>query len=507
MAQARVLHRQGSYNDPCLLRQSFSQPQPSLDYSFQASRATDQFGSLTFAHTTAQAMLQHQYRPASHLLSSTWPFQQALSREQTRHVAAPPDPTPNNGNSSQNQFWGGSLAFGNDAIGWPSALPTKPFVMSEPEYHYLRNSDLSYNHMAAQAAMGKGGNIYGGHGDWLASGSNAIVGASDLDTNNSHSPNSYLNGNPESETYSPRSMLDQTSSGDDWNRYATPFPCVKESSSTPTSPELHFVSVPTQKTEDVGESDLSGLPQMGISSEVTAGSSFKGDEWPGTHDDTHETGSEYSYSHGSSAGASPWYQPGISYDFSDFPPRRQDLHLNHIRGSNPSSISFPQLNTRQQTTPWSDSRVGVPSRSMLQDRFQVPRSVDTQGQRKLNDDILIQGKQDGLTYKEIRKMMVGERPAESTLRGRYRSLTKARKDRVRKPVWTKRDIELLNEFVDHEFDRIESTLSHPQALGLVQKLVKVQWKKVADYIDDQGGSYHFGNSTCKRKWLEINKGS
>ena len=68
-------------------------------------------------------------------------------------------------------------------------------------------------------------------------------------------------------------------------------------------------------------------------------------------------------------------------------------------------------------------------------------------------------------------------------------------------------IELLNEFVEQEFDRIESAFSYPQALSLVQKLVKVQWKKVADYIDEQGGSYHFGNSTCKRKWVEVNQGS
>lgn len=32
---------------------------------------------------------------------------------------------------------------------------------------------------------------------------------------------------------------------------------------------------------------------------------------------------------------------------------------------------------------------------------------------------------------------------------------------------------------------------------------KVPWKKVADYISENGGSYHFGNATCKKQWLKI----
>jgi hypothetical protein len=32
---------------------------------------------------------------------------------------------------------------------------------------------------------------------------------------------------------------------------------------------------------------------------------------------------------------------------------------------------------------------------------------------------------------------------------------------------------------------------------------KVSWKKVAEYIWSHGGSYYFGNATCKKKWCEI----
>jgi hypothetical protein len=39
-----------------------------------------------------------------------------------------------------------------------------------------------------------------------------------------------------------------------------------------------------------------------------------------------------------------------------------------------------------------------------------------------------------------------------------------------------------------------------------QKLAKISWKRVAEYIALGGGSYHFGNSTCKKKWSEMDVG-
>jgi len=29
---------------------------------------------------------------------------------------------------------------------------------------------------------------------------------------------------------------------------------------------------------------------------------------------------------------------------------------------------------------------------------------------------------------------------------------------------------------------------------------KIPWKLVAEYIVDNGGSYHFGNTTCRKRW-------
>lgn len=32
---------------------------------------------------------------------------------------------------------------------------------------------------------------------------------------------------------------------------------------------------------------------------------------------------------------------------------------------------------------------------------------------------------------------------------------------------------------------------------------KISWKQVGEYIWKNGGSYHFGNATCKKKWAQI----
>jgi hypothetical protein len=55
--------------------------------------------------------------------------------------------------------------------------------------------------------------------------------------------------------------------------------------------------------------------------------------------------------------------------------------------------------------------------------------------------LLIEWKQAGLSYKDI-KRMGGFKEAESTLRGRFRTLTKAKEHRVRKPKWQERDVSI-----------------------------------------------------------------
>ncbi|KAF5873457.1 uncharacterized protein Bfra_004917 [Botrytis fragariae] len=105
------------------------------------------------------------------------------------------------------------------------------------------------------------------------------------------------------------------------------------------------------------------------------------------------------------------------------------------------------------------------------------------------NDFLIRSRQAGMSYKAIRSNG-NFAAAESTLRGRFRTLTKDKKDRVRQPKWTDNDIQLLSKAVK-KLGRSTSKGSEPQ------------WKKVAQYIYDNGGSYHFGYATCRKRWIAL----
>ncbi len=59
------------------------------------------------------------------------------------------------------------------------------------------------------------------------------------------------------------------------------------------------------------------------------------------------------------------------------------------------------------------------------------------------NNFLISKRNQGMAYKDIKKLG-GFTEAESTLRGRYRTLTKSRDQRVRKPDWTEHDVSLTS---------------------------------------------------------------
>lgn len=76
----------------------------------------------------------------------------------------------------------------------------------------------------------------------------------------------------------------------------------------------------------------------------------------------------------------------------------------------------------------------------------APRSVSmpsTQShvmhRRSAKDEFLIQKRRAGMSYKDIR-LEGGYTEAESTLRGRFRTLTKPKSARVRKPEWSDKDV-------------------------------------------------------------------
>ncbi|KAK3369400.1 hypothetical protein B0T24DRAFT_360078 [Lasiosphaeria ovina] len=114
--------------------------------------------------------------------------------------------------------------------------------------------------------------------------------------------------------------------------------------------------------------------------------------------------------------------------------------------------------------------------------------------RDAKNEFLIQGRRVGMKYREIRAQG-GFTEAESTLRGRWRALTKSREKRVRKPEWSDKDLRLLEVAV--------RTLARGDLSPTANVRAKISWKQVADYIYNNDGTYLFGNSTCRKRWDEL----
>ncbi|KIW02639.1 uncharacterized protein PV09_06079 [Verruconis gallopava] len=116
------------------------------------------------------------------------------------------------------------------------------------------------------------------------------------------------------------------------------------------------------------------------------------------------------------------------------------------------------------------------------------------------DRILLECRAHGMSYKDIkRKYDFAE--AESTLRGRHRTLTKDKKQRVRKPEWTPLDCRLLKEAVAH-FVGSDRKMKQTRTEDDVSRL-NIPWKEVCAYIVAHGGTYEFGYATAKKKFIAL----
>ncbi|EPE35114.1 hypothetical protein GLAREA_10810 [Glarea lozoyensis ATCC 20868] len=133
-----------------------------------------------------------------------------------------------------------------------------------------------------------------------------------------------------------------------------------------------------------------------------------------------------------------------------------------------------------------------PISSDMQEVPCIQSYTQTDTRQNPKDDFLVRSKLAGMSYKDIRRK--GKfTEAESTLRGRFRTLTKHKNARVRKPEWDENDDRLLKKAV------------RKMAYGSDVAHCKVPWKQVAEYISKHGGSYHFGNATCRKRWDELQK--
>jgi hypothetical protein len=127
--------------------------------------------------------------------------------------------------------------------------------------------------------------------------------------------------------------------------------------------------------------------------------------------------------------------------------------------------------------------------------------------REEMDKFLVQSKLDGMSYKEIRRKG-GFSEAESTLRGRFRTLTKKKDERVRKPEWDENDVRYymittVNYTNRYSQIRLLKKAVRKLSQGTDPAKMKTPWKLVADYIFEHGGSYHFGNATCRKRWDQL----
>jgi hypothetical protein len=376
-----------------------------------------------------------QYPCDSYTPSQSWALQHSPSQDNKPSVATCNIPNSNNMTYPSGQSWTSPTTFD-----WQRAMQqvdlVEPYIVPEADGQFRQNQELVYNPIAAQNTVVKSIGEYGGRA-WVPSGLNGLsrgasANGSDADTSSSMSPRSYISDDLEN-SYSPGPMSDYTSSVVNWHGG------YPRSSVNPAMSSSQFAPYPARKVEDNPAAQVGSNMTMTV---VPSTSFRRQGEAVATFDDAQQSGSEYSYSQGSSPGASPWFRPNYAHNLNGLP-----LRPYNGQGPNPHSASDTNLSSanddrrmKYRSAPWNGSRANIPTQSRMQDRFQVPRNADTQAQRQKNDALLIEGKKNGLTYKTIKGLMEGEEVAESTLRGRYRSLTKERKDRVRKPVWIKVDV-------------------------------------------------------------------
>ncbi len=105
----------------------------------------------------------------------------------------------------------------------------------------------------------------------------------------------------------------------------------------------------------------------------------------------------------------------------------------------PKVGEFPNVSQRKRKMPKLTSTV---SKRLAPKPSQSSTKEIAVHHRDTNDDFLVKCRLAGMTYKEIRKQ--GKfAEAESTLRGRFRVLTKHKSARVRKPKWEENDVSLV----------------------------------------------------------------
>ncbi|POS75881.1 hypothetical protein DHEL01_v205723 [Diaporthe helianthi] len=161
-------------------------------------------------------------------------------------------------------------------------------------------------------------------------------------------------------------------------------------------------------------------------------------------------------------------------------------HHQHASGSDHSGSARRKASSQPSLASKATAGEGGGGASQTAAARSSTSMMTTLAPRSERDEYLVRSKRAGMTYKEIRKQG-GFTEAESTLRGRFRTLTKPKEARVRKPEFQedkllKRAVIKLTKDVD------EITRDN------------VPWKLVSEYMVGHGGSYHFGYTTVRKRW-------
>ncbi|KAF2641671.1 hypothetical protein P280DRAFT_516692 [Massarina eburnea CBS 473.64] len=353
-------------------------------------------------------------------------------------------------------------------------------IAQDPECGFKLNNHLSY------PGESKGTNEYRLRDDWPLSNRGHLPQEHSVsDTTSSTSPKSFL---------SDQFKHDEVSPASSWDQHTLPSPedvKLSPGGSTSSGELLRIPSLQSAANMMInGHSgtSLSGMNTMGTSRTGLSTSSQPVPMYTSMYDrgaSHHPAWPDTRYTHDTSR--MQYYDDGVTAPRS-YPQRNNGAGRQY--GNSAQAPSSHRTLARADDTS---------SSTASQDYSSSTPPSNTVSRRKIEDKILVACKNKGMTYKQIKEKLKTS-AAESTLRGRYRALTKDKDARVRKPVWMDKDLRLLEENVQQQLDSLDSSY---QEMNEDQQLSKVSWKKVSEYIVEHGGSYAFGNSTCKKKWVQL----
>lgn len=205
----------------------------------------------------------------------------------------------------------------------------------------------------------------------------------------------------------------------------------------------------SEKSEATWDIPIEYLCQGGIRPDNDAASAYE----PTVHDYSNQTGSRPNFSGQYSCQTlkpSDLFEQSADLHASELPTPNTDsekkclqlLKIQQIpdddRAARPAEVPL-QCHYSKDANYSPTSPVSCTSQLHHKDSRSSFRKLSSRSRRRACDDFLVRNKLAGMSYREIRAR--GHfTEAESTLRGRFRTLTKRKEQRVRKPQWHQKDV-------------------------------------------------------------------